>query len=150
MYKINVYGEEGGSFLHRNGTDRLFVTWLLNSPRVQKSIAKQRTPTHEHDLADSTQSVSRLLRHSESGHPEPEANVADTLTRSRFAEIEIPVDINAIESTDFNLARKWREETRRIFSQALSEGFVVVDYSLESEVSGYYILEKGRLDQVST
>ena len=146
MYKINVYGEEGSSFLHRNGTDRLFVTWLLNSPRVQKSMSGQHRS--KYDLADSTRSVSRLLHHSKSGHPETVANIVAALTPSRFATIEIPADINAIEKEDFKLAQKWREETRRVFSKALSEGYVVVDYSLENERSGNYILEKAQLDKL--
>jgi len=57
-YKMNVYGEEGTSFLHRNGTDRLFVTWLLNSPRVQKLMAEKQGPKNE--LADLRRSASRL------------------------------------------------------------------------------------------
>jgi predicted GNAT superfamily acetyltransferase len=145
-YKINVYGEQGASFLHRNGTDRLFVTWLLNSPRVQSSILGQRGP--KQDLAGS--SVSRLLRHSKSGRPEPVADVAAALSRSRFVAIDIPADINAVEKGDFNLARKWRDETRLVFSEALSQGYVVVDYSLENELSGYYILEKAPLDQLGS
>ena len=82
--------------------------------------------------------------------PESEANIAAALTGSRFAAIDIPADINAIEKADFSLARKWREETRRVFSQALSEGFVVVDYSRENELSGHYILEKAQLDQLGS
>jgi len=148
VYKINVYGEEGASFLHRNGTDRLFVTWLLNSPRVQRLMLGQQGP--EHDLADSRRSVSRLLHYSKSGHPEPEANIAAALTGSPFVAIEIPADINAVEKADFNLARKWREETRRVFSQVLSEGYVVVDYSVENELTGFYILEKAQLDQLGS
>jgi predicted GNAT superfamily acetyltransferase len=148
MYKINVYGEAGASFLHRNGTDRLFVTWLLNSTRVRKSMSDRKRSTE--NAADPMRSVSRLLHYSNSGYPEPEANIASALTHSRFVEIGIPADINAVERADFNLARKWREETRRVFSQALSEGFVVVDYSVENELSGYYLLEKARLDQFSS
>ena len=147
-YKINVYGEEGASFLHRNGTDRLFVTWLLNSPRVLRSMSGQQEP--KHSLADSRPSVPRLLRYSTSGQPAQDENIATALTDSRFAEIAIPADINAIEAADFNLARKWREETRRVFSQALSAGYVVVDYSLENELSGNYILEKAQLDQLGS
>lgn len=148
MYKINVYGKAGASFLHRNGTDRLFVTWLLNSPRVQMSMSEQQAP--KHDIADPVRGVSRLLHRSKSGHPEPEASIVDALVRSSFATIEIPADINAVERSDFNLAQKWREETRRVFSQALSKGYVVVDYSLENELSGYYILEKAQLDQLGS
>jgi predicted GNAT superfamily acetyltransferase len=146
MYKTNVYGQEGASFLHRNGTDRLFVTWLLGSPRVQRSMSGQHGP--KRDLAGLQRSVSRLLHHSKSGHPEPEANIVTVLTGSRFATIEIPADINAIEKEDLNLARKWREETRRVFSQALAEGYVAVDYSLENERSGTYILEKAHVDKL--
>ena len=91
-----------------------------------------------------------MLHHSKSGHPEPEANIVAALTGSRFAAIEIPADINAVERADFNLARKWREETRRVFSQALSEGYGVVDYSVENELTGYYILEKAPLDQLGS
>ena len=144
-YKINVYGEAGASFLHRNGTDRFFVTWFINSPRVQRSLTGE--PGSTHSRTDSRQSVSRLLRRSKSGLPEPAANIADALAESGFVAIEIPADINAVESADFNLARKWREETRRVFSQALSEGFVVVDYSVENELNGFYVLEKAQLDQ---
>src|SRR5258705_14022377 len=36
-YMINFYGETS-SFLHRAGTDRLWVTWLLNSERVNKRL----------------------------------------------------------------------------------------------------------------
>ena len=146
LYKINVYGEQGASFLHRNGTDRLFVTWLLNTPRVQRSIQGLK---HSHD--DSGVSAPRLLRCSSSGQqPEPNASIADALTSSRFVEIEIPADINTIESSDFDLARRWREETRRVFSQALSNGYVVVDYSLDNELSGYYVLEKTELDMIGS
>ena len=37
-YFINFYGAEAASFLHRNGTDRLWVTWLLSSRRVSERI----------------------------------------------------------------------------------------------------------------
>jgi predicted GNAT superfamily acetyltransferase len=148
MYKINVYGQEGASFLHRNGTDRLFVTWLLNSPRVQRSMSGQHGP--KPDLAGSQRGVSRLLHHSKSGQPEAEASIVTALTHSRFATIEIPADINSVERADFNLARKWREQTRRAFSQAIAEGYKVVDYSLENELSGYYILDKAPLEQLGS
>ena len=37
-YFVNFYGEDAASFLHRNGTDRLWVTWLLASRRVSERI----------------------------------------------------------------------------------------------------------------
>jgi predicted GNAT superfamily acetyltransferase len=37
-YKVDFYGPETSSFLHQIGTDRLWVTWLLNSKRVQHRL----------------------------------------------------------------------------------------------------------------
>ncbi len=37
-YYINYYGEEAASFLHQNGTDRLWVTWLLKTERVIEKL----------------------------------------------------------------------------------------------------------------
>ena len=34
-YKIDFYGEATSSFLQKIGTDRLWVSWLLNSERVR-------------------------------------------------------------------------------------------------------------------
>src|SRR6266508_2292718 len=38
-YFINFYGADASSFLHRNGTDRLWVSWLLTSRRVSGRLA---------------------------------------------------------------------------------------------------------------
>ncbi|HEX6125691.1 MAG TPA: hypothetical protein VFZ23_10015 [Pyrinomonadaceae bacterium] len=145
-YKVNVYGEQGASFLHRNGTDRLFVTWMLNSPRVHGLMSGKLAAREEHTDAAR---AAVLLCHSHSGAPERTANIGD-VAAADFVAIEIPADINSIEHADFNMARKWREETRRVFTQLLSNGYVVVDYSLENERSGSYILKKARLDQLGS
>jgi predicted GNAT superfamily acetyltransferase len=139
-YKINVYGEQGTSFLHRNGTDRLFVTWLLDSARVKDIMAGNPTAR-----PDSGRTALRVLRNSNSGSPEPEATIGDASYASLIA-IEIPADISSIERADPDRARKWREETRRVFTEALSEGFVIVDYFRENEQTGFYLLEKTRAD----
>ena len=137
-YKINVYGDQGTSFLHRNGTDRLFVTWLLDSQRVEKLIAAKASKSK--DRNNFGQKVLRLVCNSDSGIPARDARLEDATTND-FLSIEIPANINAIEKADFDFARRWREETRNIFTEALSKGFVVVDYRLHNERSGAYLLE---------
>src|SRR6266852_4189107 len=37
-YKVNFYGEATSSFLHQIGTDRLWVTWPLDSRRVRERL----------------------------------------------------------------------------------------------------------------
>jgi len=38
QYKVDFYGADASSFLHRNGTDRLWVAWLLTSRRVNERL----------------------------------------------------------------------------------------------------------------
>lgn len=40
-YRVNFYGETTSSFLHSTGTDRLWVTWLLNGPKPAGTERKQ-------------------------------------------------------------------------------------------------------------
>ncbi len=139
-YKINVYGEAGASFLHQNGTDRLFVTWLLESTFAKDRIAGNSGIRQKQGM--SPDNTLRLLGSSDSGLPEQVISV-DRFSAADFALVEIPADINSIEQTDFNMARKWRAETRRVFSEALAAGFIVTDYYRKNEKTGTYLLEKG-------
>lgn len=57
--------------------------------------------------------------------------------------IEIPGDINAVHQQNPELARDWRERTRRAFTEALGAGYVVVDFYRETrgdEKVGIYVL----------
>ena len=59
--------------------------------------------------------------------------------------IEIPGDINAVQQQSPELAREWRERTRRAFTEAIDAGYVVVDFYRETrgdEKVGVYILGK--------
>ena len=42
-YMVDFYGPETSSMLHRNGTDRLWVRWMLNSRRVRDRLAGKST-----------------------------------------------------------------------------------------------------------
>jgi predicted GNAT superfamily acetyltransferase len=53
--------------------------------------------------------------------------------------IEIPPDINTVQRDSPELAREWRERTRRAFTEAFAEGYVVVDF-YRRENEGIYIL----------
>ena len=138
-YKVNIYGDVGTSFLHRNGTDRFFVTWFLNSPRVRDRIDK-RSAKLDNRYVFSSDAIS-FLRNGESGIPERTLNSAQ-LARAESAWIEIPTNISSIEKSDFETARKWRAETREAFTEALMTGFVVTDFHRKDERTGIYLLEK--------
>jgi predicted GNAT superfamily acetyltransferase len=145
-YKVNVYGDAGSSFLHRNGTDRLFVTWLLNSRRVSERIFSK--PAALGSVEIFPKSTVPLIRCSESGTPERTPG-EERLSRSESALLEIPADISLIERSDFSKAAEWRAETRKVFSETLTAGFVVVDFRRKDEGTGVYLLQKGRVEDGS-
>jgi len=89
-YKTDFYGPETSSVLHRNGTDRLWVRWVLNSRRVRDRLAGKSTSARVETL-DAMKLLAPLVRFDPSGKP-GRADLAESLTRQR-ASIEIPGDI---------------------------------------------------------
>jgi len=144
-YKVDFYGPETSSMLHRNGTDRLWVRWLLESRRVRDRLAgKSARP----ETLDALRLLAPLVRFNGNGRPE-RADLADSLSRQRVS-IEIPGDILAVESADMGLAREWREATRWAFRESLKAGFFVAEFcrSLRGQQGpGAYLLQKGSVGE---
>ena len=143
-YKINFYGETTSSPLHQTGTDRLLVTWFLDSTRVKERI-------EQNSLSDFKEPIqTTLIRCNYAGAPERAATISDS---SGIAAIEIPDDISSIESKDPNLARMWREETRHAFQEATAAGFIVTEFvrrTVEGRVVGVYLLANRGLQDFLT
>jgi len=118
-YRVDFYGAETSSFLHRIGTDRLWVTWLLESGRVRQRL--EHGPPRRLDLSE---------------------GISDDK-----AFIEIPEDINAAQRHHPEDAVHWREATRRAFTEALASGFLVEDFFRQTrgeQSVGVYVLSRGR------
>jgi predicted GNAT superfamily acetyltransferase len=141
QYKIDFYGADASSFLHRNGTDRLWVAWQLKSGRVNERL---NNPGFEPYIAQ----VTPLVQLQSDDSPQRNAS-ADGLSREQ-ALIEIPADINALERRSIELASRWREATRWAFTEALGAGYLVVDFcrqTRDDQQLGMYLLSPGkRLD----
>ena len=139
-YYVDFYGPRTSSFLHSNGTDRLWVTWKLAERRVEERL-KGRDDRGE--TLDSLQHLEPLVRFNGDGWP-VEADLKAALGRQRIA-IEIPGDIGAIESGDTALACQWRQVTRRAFTESLKAGFFVKEFcrSIRGQQGpGAYLLER--------
>lgn len=139
-YRTSYYGETT-SFLHGTGTDRLWVTWSLNSNHVRQRIALGQisVPVNFDDLP-------ALVR--VGAEEEPVSSDTDWTTDSLV--IEIPSNINALQFQDAALAGRWREATRTAFTMSLRAGFLVAEfYRLQrSDLAlGAYLLRKSNDDQ---
>src|SRR5436190_6671721 len=120
-YKVNFYGAGTSSFLHRVGTDRFWLTWELDSPRVRQRLHDGAPPLQPHD-------VPPLVRMAADGSPEEVELAPAAALAGRQALIEIPHDINACGREHPQRALRWRELTRRAFGEALAAGLRVEDF----------------------
>ena len=118
-YLVNYYGETS-SFLHRFGTDRLWVSWLLDSERVVSRIDRKEPPKTL-DLQ-----VPALVRVGRNQEPVVNMDLTD-----QKVIIEIPGEQNA---------ELWREPTRAAFTHALDAGYVIEDFFVTDKKTGVYLL----------
>ena len=145
-YKVDFYGPETSSMLHRNGTDRLWVRWVLNSRRVRDRLAGKSART---ETLDALRLLAPLVRFNGDGRP-VRADLADSLRRQRLS-IEIPGEILEVERADMGLAREWRETTRWAFREAVKAGFVVAEFcrSMRGQQGpGAYLLQRGTVGEL--
>jgi predicted GNAT superfamily acetyltransferase len=140
-YKIDFYGPETSSTLHRNSTDRLWVKWPLTSRRV---LTRLQGKDHRGEMLDALRTLQPLIQFNAHGKP-TRTDLSAALLRQRIA-IEIPSDIGSVEYKDPALAREWRLETRWAFTEALQSGFFVAEFCRTvrgQQGPGVYLLEKG-------
>ena len=141
-YKIDFYGEATSSFLHRIGTDRLWVSWPLDSRRVRERLragagGKVSPPDFERAVT--------LVRVGANNEPQWDSSAG--VPRAELLCIEIPADINALQRESPGLAVRWREATRRAFTGAMASGYLVEEFhrpSRQGRPAGVYLLSYGK------
>jgi predicted GNAT superfamily acetyltransferase len=143
-YKINFYGEQSSSILHRYiGTDRLWVDWFLKSKRVIDRIGTG--ARRRFDLAESDE-MERVIQVRSDGFP---VSRSADLRAGRPALIEIPTNIGLLLQENPESAIAWRNATRSAFVDAFAAGYVVDDFlriDKDREPIGYYVLTPGNIN----
>ncbi|UCF18686.1 MAG: hypothetical protein JSU87_12145 [Gemmatimonadota bacterium] len=119
-YVPDMYGEATGSSLHAGlPTDRFVVEWLLTDPAVEAALAgeklAQAAATEAAGVNMQTSGGARL-----SHEPELPADPA--------VRVEVPWDVQSLKRTSMEVARSWREETRRAFLYYLENGYAVTAF----------------------
>jgi predicted GNAT superfamily acetyltransferase len=137
-YKINYYGETS-SYLHRTGTDRLWVTWVLTNERVKQRLQEGSAAKPS---SAGFPGAPVLVKVGEKDDP-----ISDDTLLESDAMIEVPGDVNKLLTENIELAIGWREATRWAFMRALDAGYVVEEfYRLErnGKSVGRYLLRSDR------
>ncbi|PYT02429.1 MAG: hypothetical protein DMF60_21405 [Acidobacteria bacterium] len=135
-YLVNFYGEASSSPLHTGfGTDRLWVSWLLNSDRVKVRISRgpsYRATKVGEASSDAGAIIKSSLIYSEGARPLL-GDFSGSLASNRCT-IEIPHDMNSVKEREPKLGVEWREATRAAFLAAIEASFLVEDFvRIESE-----------------
>lgn len=121
-YKTNFYGEATSSFLHQIGTDRLWVTWLLDSERVRERL--QASENKQSLFGE--ENAPAIVRNSTGDVPL--TNTPSEIPDNEHLSIEIPLEINELQQGHPKLAIEWREATRWAFKTALDSGYLIDDF----------------------
>ena len=132
-YLVNFYGQTT-SFLHRSGTDRLWLTWCLNSSRVKSRIEGGVTSS-----LPSSNDLQTILCVGENSVPE----LTTEKLNGKELSIEIPAEINQLALDDLELLERWRESTRSAFTHAIDRGYRVEEFhrsGRRSDSVGRYVL----------
>ncbi len=138
-YKVDFYGRESTSHLHQNGTDRLWVTWPLDSERVRQKLNPS-AGAHVTPLSGYL-----LVGYDENNRP-VRAQLSSALSAGCVG-IQIPAEISSIEEKDTALAWEWRLATRWGFTETLKSGFLVTDFvrGASPDAPGTYLLQPGQI-----
>ena len=135
-YKINFYGQATSSFLHQIGTDRLWVTWPLDSQRVSR-----RLETGKKESLSECEGIPSLV--TVGIDDAPLGSDPTRILKQEHVSIEIPGDINGLQNSNPKLAIEWREATRLAFTDAIAAGYIVEEFyrlSRKNQLVGSYLL----------
>jgi predicted GNAT superfamily acetyltransferase len=137
-YKVNFYGEQSSSTLHRYiGTDRLWVDWFLNSKRVLDRL--------EADPDETPGNVERLVQIGSDGLPVMRR--VDLRAGSPLV-IEIPTNIGLLQERNPKSAVAWRDATRSAFVDAFAAGYAVDDFVRTEKQGSCYLLTLGTVNGI--
>ena len=123
-------------------TDRLVVHWRVSDRRAQDCAdgITSRT-TLSQILADGAQTLN--CADLTGAWPTPATRFISPVARRCL--LEIPVDIDKMESSAPNVACLWREHVRQVFPKVLEAGYAVSDF-VQDDIDGhrrtFYVLDK--------
>jgi chorismate synthase len=137
----DFYGETSSTLHHGLPTDRLFVRWELDSPRVERRAAGE-TPTPS-ALAALPAVIAVTWR---GVRPIPSPPRLDLDAPELL--LDIPDDWDAVCKTDAVLAREWQAVVRRALESLFARGYGAEDFATaggERPRAGY-VLRKDALE----
>jgi predicted GNAT superfamily acetyltransferase len=129
-YLVNVYGEMTDEINAGEESDRLLISWRLDS---ESAVAAAATGRGDEPNIEALRDDGAVVALSVGAAGEPVA----TPSSARVLLCEVPNDIVGLRRSDPSLARSWRMELRKTFTDAITAGYEVSGATR----SGWYLLE---------
>ena len=130
-YYENFYGALDDDINSGDDSDRCYVGWLLDDPRVVAAAAGGATGVSADDIRAA--GAVDILTEGTAGEPV----LGDSaLTGMPLQLCQLPRDIIALRASQSALAREWRRAVRSVLSVALQRGFELVTVTRDS----YFVL----------
>jgi predicted GNAT superfamily acetyltransferase len=152
-YLRQVYGDMHDGLNAGLPSDRFQVDWWVNSQRVQRRLSRRARPPL--GLADFLSAGAEIINPAQTGPdgyvlPAQEKLVAQGVAKAQVHRtalilVEIPSDILALKAANPSLALEWRLQTRMLFEDLFSLGYLVVDFVYVPGIQGrsFYLLSHG-------
>ena len=147
IYLVNFYGETTSKLHRGTATDRLTLKWVVDTPRVARRAAGERSTVLE---ALKTGEIDAPWALEADGWSPGEPRLDLIAHRVRC---EIPGEIQAVKEHDRSAALAWREATRAVFTTYFANGYyarecarTVADPAAGSGPRTVYLLERGDLE----
>jgi predicted GNAT superfamily acetyltransferase len=130
-YLVNLYGEMTDGINAGEESDRILVSWQLDSQRATEAAAGRPHDPASEDLE--RWKIEALLTIGPVGEPVPGSSSA------RVVMCQVPDDIVALRRSDPKLARAWRMAVRTALGSAFDAGYRITGVTR----TGWYVLERG-------
>jgi predicted GNAT superfamily acetyltransferase len=132
-YLVNFYGAMSDGLNAGEESDRLLVSWRLQSASAEEAAAGRAAEPQVDDLARA--GAVKVL--SVDPHGAPHAAPSASRSSARVLLCQVPEDIVELRRHDPALARSWRMALRECLTDALASGYEVSGATR----SGWYVLE---------
>jgi predicted GNAT superfamily acetyltransferase len=129
-YLVNFYGVMSDGLNAGEESDRLLISWQLDSPQAVTAAAGSAAEADVHELLRG--GAAAVLSVDPSGEP------LEVASSARVLLCQVPEDIVELRRSDAAIARSWRLALRRALGDALAAGYHVTGATR----AGWYVLER--------
>jgi predicted GNAT superfamily acetyltransferase len=128
-YLVNFYGAMTDGINAGEESDRLLVSWRLDSPQAVAAAAGRPSEANVEDLLHNDAAVVLCVG--------PEGEPIAKTAHAQILLCEVPDDIVAVRRADPALARSWRLALRSVLVDAFAAGYAISGATR----SGWYVLQ---------